>query len=202
LTRVAVIIHERLGTWARQLRPRLHEQPVRWFETRSAADLERVLTGLAHPVVLVDLGNQPVSDLAVLGLVLHRVSDARVLVVDSHARHHVLTLARELGATHVVSGFVPPPIVAELLAHWIALARRALEGAGWFAPPVLDARSDPWGWLPDILHQRAGDDITGIKPEAPQLIASCWPLVGSGRVDWGCLDPESLDSLLETTRKG
>ena len=40
LTRVAVILHERLGNWIRQLRPRLHDQPVRWFETRSRADLD------------------------------------------------------------------------------------------------------------------------------------------------------------------
>ena len=32
LTRVAVILHERLGNWVRQLHPRLHDQPIRWFE--------------------------------------------------------------------------------------------------------------------------------------------------------------------------
>ena len=59
LTRVAVILHERLGNWNRQLRPRLHDRPVRWFETRSRADLDGLLIGLACPVVLIDLGRHP-----------------------------------------------------------------------------------------------------------------------------------------------
>jgi hypothetical protein len=43
----------------------------------------------------------------------------------------VTSLARELGATHVLSGFVPPPEVAILLIRWITLARRYLESDGW-----------------------------------------------------------------------
>ena len=61
MTRVAVILHERLGHWNRQLRPRLHDRPVRWFETRSRADLDHLLVGLACPVVLIDLGRHPIG---------------------------------------------------------------------------------------------------------------------------------------------
>ena len=43
----------------------------------------------------------------------------------------VTSLARELGATHVLSGFVPPPQVAGLLTRWILLARRRIERDGW-----------------------------------------------------------------------
>ena len=50
-----MILHERLGNWNRQLRLRLHDRPIRWFETRSRADLDGLLTGLACPVVLIDL---------------------------------------------------------------------------------------------------------------------------------------------------
>ena len=64
--RVTVILHERLGNWNRQLRPRLSEHPVRWFESRSPADLEVLLEGLAFPVVLIDLARQPVDGLTAL----------------------------------------------------------------------------------------------------------------------------------------
>ena len=43
LMHVPLMLHERLGNWARQLRPRLHNLPIRWFETRSRADLDDVL---------------------------------------------------------------------------------------------------------------------------------------------------------------
>ena len=94
VTRVAVILHERRGNWARQLRPRLHNQPVRWFETRSRADLTGVLTGLACPVILIDLGRHPAAGLMDLDLVLRLVSDARVLVLDPGSHDEAAGLAR------------------------------------------------------------------------------------------------------------
>jgi DNA-binding NarL/FixJ family response regulator len=142
LARVAVILHERLGTWARQLRPRLSDQPVRWFETRSAADLEGVLTGLAYPVVLIDLGRHAATGLMGLDLVARRAPDARILVLDPAAHPEVPELARELGATHVISGFVPPPAIADLIGRWIALARRGLDHAGWSRTTFLETRTD------------------------------------------------------------
>ena len=63
MTRVAIVLHERLGTWAGQLRPRLQDRAVRWFETRSTKDLDEVLTGLASPVVLIDLARDPLEGL-------------------------------------------------------------------------------------------------------------------------------------------
>jgi hypothetical protein len=152
LTCVAVIVHERLGNWVRQLRPRLWDQPVRWFETRSAGDLEDVLAGLACPVVVIDLGRHPAAGWEALGLVALRAPDARILVLDAEAHSAVPGLARQLGATHVVSGFVPPPAIAELLARWIALARRSLEQAGWSRTTVPPSESDPWSWLSEYLN--------------------------------------------------
>ena len=72
LTNVPVILHERLGNWARQLRPRLHDLPIRLIETRSSADLNAVLTGVACPVVLIDAGTQLASGLLALDLVVSR----------------------------------------------------------------------------------------------------------------------------------
>jgi hypothetical protein len=151
LTRVAVILHERLGNWNRQLRPRLHDQPIRWFESRSRADLDGLLTGLAYPVVLIDVGRYPAAALSDLEHVLHRVSDARVLVLDPAAHDGLTGLARELGATHAASGFVTPPFVANLLSRWVELARRHIERDGWsrMSHPVNEA--EPWAWLADFL---------------------------------------------------
>jgi hypothetical protein len=150
---VAVILHERLGNWARQLRPRLHNQPVRWYETRSRADLAGVLAGLACPVVLIDLGRHPVAGLNDLDLVLRRAPDAKVLVLDAESHPEVTTLARELGATHVTSGFVPPPTVAALVARWIALAKRHIKRDGWSRLAQSETEISEWGWLSAYLGE-------------------------------------------------
>jgi hypothetical protein len=151
LTRVAVILHERLGNWNRQLRPRLLDRPIRWFETRSRADLGSLLTGLACPVVLIDLGRHPAEGLQDLDQVLARAPDARVLVLDPEAHDHVAELACELGATHVASGFVPPHFVASLLARWIELAQRHIERDGWSRTSFPETETEPWAWLDDLL---------------------------------------------------
>lgn len=114
--RAAVIVHERMGRWCRQLRPRLSDRPVRWFETRSPRDLEEILKGLAFPVVLIDLARQPVDGLVALSLVNQSAPAARTLVLDPEAQAGAHHPARELGATHVWTGFTPPPLVAELIA--------------------------------------------------------------------------------------
>jgi hypothetical protein len=151
LTRVAVILHERLGNWNRQLRPRLSGWPIRWFETRSRSDLDNLLTGLACPIVLIDLGRSPTMGLGDLDYLLWRVSDARVLVLDPEAHAGVAELARELGATHVASGFVPPPFVARLVARWVEQARRQIECGGWSRSTFPETQTDPWAWLTEFL---------------------------------------------------
>jgi len=152
LTRVAVILHERLGNWARQLRPRLHLQPVRWYETRSAADLDAVLTGLVSPVVLIDLAHEVAAGLRYLGLVLQRAPDAQVLVLDPGAHDEASGMARELGATYVLAGFAPPPLVADLLARWIALAQSRIGREGWSRVLTPDPVTEPWSWLSEYLE--------------------------------------------------
>jgi hypothetical protein len=155
--RVTVILHERLGNWNRQLRPRLARQPVRWFESRSSAELGGMLAGVAAPVVLIDLARQTDEGLAALDVVCSRAADARTLVLDPESRPEIPGLARELGATHVGSGFVPPPRVAGLLDRWISLARRDLELGGWSRTTPPDPATDPWGWLSEYLAIPAAD---------------------------------------------
>ncbi len=128
---VPLILHERLGNWSGQLRPRLHNLPVRWFETRSRPDLDGVLTGLSWPVVLIDPGKHVANGLVDLDLVRTRAPEALVLVNNAESNAEVASLARELGATLVLSGFVPPPEVARLLSRWILFARRQIDRGGW-----------------------------------------------------------------------
>jgi hypothetical protein len=153
LTRVAVILHERLGSWNRQLRPRLSKELVRWFESRSAEDLEGFLSGLAFPVVLIDLGRQSADGLAALSLVPSRAPDARTLVLDPEAQLDSPALANELGATCVFTGFAPPPAVTRLLSRWIAMAQRGIESAGWSRATFPDTATEPWSWLSDYLGE-------------------------------------------------
>lgn len=178
MTRVAVILHERLGNWVRQLRPRLYDQPVRWFESRSSEDLEVLLNGLAFPLVLIDLRRHAAAGLKDLGLVSRRSPDARVLVLNPDAHLEVSDLARELGATHVFSGFVPPPVVADLLARWIALAQWGIDHAGWSRTPSPATETDPWSWLSDYLGDPRDGDLkpTATPPRPRRMLPVVPPL--------------------------
>jgi hypothetical protein len=160
LPRVAVILHERLGNWARQLRPRLYDLPIRWFETRSAADLDPVVIGTASPVVLIDLGSRPAAGLLALQAILRRASDACVLVLDPEVHAETAALARELGATQIMPGFVPPPVVASLLRRWVTLAERRIEQSGWSRTLNPDPGTEPWSWLAAYLTDPAGAKLT------------------------------------------
>jgi hypothetical protein len=147
VTRVAVVLHERLGAWAGQLRPRLQDRAVRWFETRSSTDLDEVLTGMANPVVLINLARHLLEGLSDLDRVVTLAPGARVLVLDPEAHEGAAAMARELGATHVISGFVPPPEVAELIDRWISLASSSAESEGWSKRLTIEAPLDAESWL-------------------------------------------------------
>ena len=142
MARVAVILHERLGNWAGQLRSRLRDRPVRWFETRTGADIDAVLPGLACPVVLIDLSRNLIDGLSDLERLISGSSQPRVLVLDPERHEGAEEIARELGATHVISGFVPPPEVAELIDRWITLASEEGERQGWSRPLSDDSWLD------------------------------------------------------------
>jgi hypothetical protein len=168
MSRATVIVHERLGNWNRQLRPRLQRYHARWFESRSAADRDGLLGGLAFPVILIDLGRHPADGLTALSIAASRSPEARSLVLDPEATADVPALARELGATHVYSGYVPPPLVAGLLARWITIARDRIALAGWSRTTFPETATDPWYWLSDYLGE-PGDAAE--PPPAPRLRA-------------------------------
>ena len=163
---LAVVIHERLGTWARHLRPRFLAWPIRWVETRSTADLEAALAGLACPVVLIDLAAASVPGLKTW---IGRPGGAERAVpgIDPEAHEGVATLARELGATHVFSGPVTPPEVARLLARWLPLAQRQAESDGWSNAREPRPEAEPWNWLAPLLADRPGP----ASPATPQWLS-------------------------------
>ncbi|MBX6314724.1 MAG: hypothetical protein IRY99_17685 [Isosphaeraceae bacterium] len=143
MTRIPLVIHERLGHWARQIRPRVATWPVRVIETRSASDLAAALARSACPLVVLDLADRIRAALDELDRALPAAPNALVLVLDPGAHATVGPLARELGATHVLAGRVPPPEVLHLLARWLPLARRRAEADGWAGEP----EPEPWDLL-------------------------------------------------------
>jgi len=155
LTRTAVILHERWGTWSAQLRPRVQGRPVHWIETRSANDLDKTLIGLACPVVLIDLKRHVLEGLGDLDHLRRIFPGALVLVLDPETHDGVAELARELGATQVISGFAPPPDVACLIDRWITLAELQSERAGWSRPMTADTPLDPEEWLQSTASAHA-----------------------------------------------
>jgi hypothetical protein len=158
VSRVAVVLHERLGNWAAQLRPRLPDPRIRWVESRSRDDLAAALLGLASPVVLIDLAANPVDGLHDLVRMREHSPGARVLVLDPGQHEGISEAARELGATLILSGFVPPPEVARLLERWIALSLDQSDHEGWSRPLALDSPSDAEGWLALAVGQDQAAD--------------------------------------------
>lgn len=150
---VALILHERRGIWARSLRPRMGDLPIRWFESRSTANLLDAARGLTAPVALIDLGDEPFGPLEDLTRLIDHSPSARALVLDPRERPEVALSARTLGATHLMSGFVPPPEVAELLARWIMLAAEETDRQGWSRPLPADPSRQPLAWIDELIAE-------------------------------------------------
>jgi hypothetical protein len=129
------MIHERRGLWFRQIRPRVVGWPVRVVESRSTSDLVTALDGTVCPLVVIDLGEWVRPALVDLSQAVRTSPGALVLVLDAAEHRGVVPIARELGATHVLTGVINPPDVMDLLARWIPLARRRAEADGWIGDP-------------------------------------------------------------------
>lgn len=147
-----LVVHERIGTWARHLRARLSDWPVGVVETRSSSDLESALFGSICPILLIDLGRRPRAGLEDLDRAIRVAADALALVLDPASHDGVPLLARELGAAHVISGPVPPPVVARLFVRWLSLAERRAAAAGWSTTLPKAPEPEPWNWLSPLLN--------------------------------------------------
>lgn len=150
-----VVLHERLGGWARQLRPRLAGSPARWIETRSTAELLVAITGGASPVILIEASQDPEGNLREVALVVERGGSPLVLFIDPLDRSDVMDLGRELGATLTVGGRCTPPEVAELIGRWIGLSARANAREGWSRPRPADPLRDPSAWIEELVANAA-----------------------------------------------
>jgi len=145
MARLPLVVHERLGVWARQLRPRLVSWPVRVVETRSVGDLAVALGPWPCPLAVIEVGKRARAALEALQMAVAISPGTMALVIDAAAHPALPLLARELGATHVLTGAVPPPAVASWLARWIPLALRRAEAEGWSAD--RDGEPEPWDAL-------------------------------------------------------
>ncbi len=152
-----MVLHERSGGWARQLRARLDHVPVRWFETRATAELLAAVSACTSPVVLIEAGAEPIPALHDLARVVARGAEPRVLFLDPASRPDVLGAARDLGATLAESGRITPPEVAALLARWIALAGRAVEREGWTRPLPADPVREPAAWVEEVVAEAVAE---------------------------------------------
>lgn len=130
-----LIIHERINTWCRQLRPRVAAWPVRIVETRSTDDLVRALRESLTPIAVFNLGQRSRAGLEDLARARFESPDMLALVIEPGGRLDLGDLARELGATAFFGGFVPPPEVIALLERWVALASRRAATMGWIETP-------------------------------------------------------------------
>lgn len=146
---VSVIIHERVGNWSRRLRPRFQGWPIRWAETRSADSLARAVSGLACPILVVDLDRRTIRGLFDLDEALQIAPNALSVVLDPLGRPEVVSIAREVGATLVLPGQVVPPEVDKILQRWLPIARGRSESQGWSA----SAEHEPEAWEdPDLFR--------------------------------------------------
>lgn len=125
-----VVTHERRGIWAGHLRRSIADWGLRLVESRSLDDLTQAVAGVAHPLVLIDLDRRPREQLDALLLLGTERRDALTLVLDPASVIPEPWRARELGATVLLRGFVPPPQVLQLLDRWrrVSEARRARSG--------------------------------------------------------------------------
>jgi DNA-binding NtrC family response regulator len=142
-----LVVHEPQTSWGRQLRARGTEWPVRLHETRSLDDLIAALRRAAFGLLLVDAGDRPLAALDHLAHAAPLLGGWLVLFVDAAEDPDRATLARALGATHVVARPVPPPEVAALLRRWVDLALDRRARAGWLA----DIDPAPDAWLTELV---------------------------------------------------
>lgn len=127
-----LVIDERRGCWVRQVRPRVAGWPVQVVETRSTSDLLAASGGSVCPLLVIDLAERVRPVLGDLDQAAQIAPGAPVLVLDPAEHRGVASAARELDATHVLTGVINPPDVMELLARrgpWLADAPRPAAGS-------------------------------------------------------------------------
>lgn len=140
--RIRLIIHERIGRWAAQIRSRTVDLRVRLQETRSAEDLDSAASSSVCPIILISVENRPRVSLEHLHRARLIAPKALILVVNAPELPEFATIARELGATHVLPRPALPPEVMFWIHRWLPLARQRTEASGWSE----ERRPEPEPW--------------------------------------------------------
>lgn len=151
----AVVLHERSGTWARQLRARLQDLPARWFETRSTSELTAATSACTSPVVLIESGTDPAPAIRDLARLVATASSPRILFLDPAGRPDVLRAAGEMGATLAPLDRPTPPEVAAIVRRWAALTALEIASEGWTRPLPADPSREPADWVEEVVAEAA-----------------------------------------------
>ena len=137
-----LITHERLGFWARQLRPRISEWGFGLVESRSVEDLQSAAEKSACPIILVDF--RDADRIRFEDLLITRITApaSLILVLIPITLPSLSRIMIEAGATAVLPGSAPPPEVLGQLQRWIELARTRTLADGW----AMNRRAEPEPW--------------------------------------------------------
>jgi hypothetical protein len=120
--------------------------PVRLVETRSRSEVVGAVRVAACPLLVLDVGDRPRPMLEDLAAAMAAAPNGLALVLDPGSHPGVALVARELGATLALTGFVPPPRVVSLLDRWLTCARRRTAADGWMVG--IEPAAEPWeAWL-------------------------------------------------------
>ena len=112
--------------------------------------------GWRCPVVLIDLARQPIDGLAALERRRARGPPTRAsLVLDPEVQARASGPGTRARGDARRSGFVPPPVVAGLIARWITLAGHGPGVGRLVADELPGEAAEPWGWLSEYLGDPA-----------------------------------------------
>ena len=133
---IPLLVFERHGQLAEQLRPRMKHRPIRVREARSAADCRRALRGVRGSLAVLDFSGDALAGLRALEAVLDVDPQAAILVLGDRPLAGLGPRLLELGATHVAEAPGDP----EVLAAWLdRFAARAGDTTQSPSNPALSA---------------------------------------------------------------
>jgi hypothetical protein len=126
-----LVIHERIGEWGRQLRPRLAHREARLRETRFSGELTAALRGRATALLLLDARRHLRDGLDDLFAAREECPGLLSLVIVDRSCIELAHVVREWGATHVASAAtLRPPAVSALFDRWLDIAARRRRCSG------------------------------------------------------------------------
>ena len=118
-----LVVHESGRRWIDHVRARMRTLPVQVRHSTSTQDCLELIRGQRRTLMLVELGERPLTELKLLDRVRGLDPEAAVLVVSRPVPAPVEMLTRELGAVEFIREPVAPNEVADLVMH----AFRALQ---------------------------------------------------------------------------